>query len=102
MPTRLIELDDGILVEVEAKANHSREISGGFAERVSASLDRISPIMVKACKPVLEMSRELAKQNEIESAEVELGFSFEAEGNVYLAKATSGANVVIKLTIKGE
>jgi len=46
------------------------------------------------------MCRELEKDNQIESAEVELGFSFEAEGNIYLAKVKSGANIVVKLKVK--
>lgn len=100
MPSKLIELEDGTLVEVEAKSDHSREISGGFAEKVSTALDQLQPVMSKACRPILAMCRELAADNEIESAEVDLGFSFEAEGNVYLAKVKSGANIVVKLKVK--
>jgi hypothetical protein len=100
MPSKLIELEDGILVEVEAETGHSREISGGFAEKVNAALDQVQPIMIKACRPILAMCRELEKDDQVESAEVELGFSFEAEGNIYLAKVKSGANIVVKLRIK--
>lgn len=100
MPSKLIELEDGILVEVETRTGESREISGGFAEKVDSALDRIQPIMIKACRPILAMCRELENDNQIESAEVELGFSFEAEGNVYLAKMKSGANIVVKLKVK--
>lgn len=100
MPSKLIELEDGTLVEVEARTDHSREISGGFAEKVNTGLDQVQPIISKTCRPILAMCRELAKDNEIESADVDLGFSFEAEGNIYLAKVKAGANIVIKLKVK--
>lgn len=102
MPSKLIELQDGVLVEVEATTSQSREISGGFAEKVDSTLDRLRPVLVKACKPVLEMCRELEKDHQVESAEVELGFSFEAEGNVFIAKAASGASIVVRLRIKSD
>jgi hypothetical protein len=100
MPSKLIEMDDGTLVEVEATTNQSREISGGFAEKVHSTLDRLQPVLAKACEPVLATCRNLKENNQIDSAEVELGFSFEAEGNVFIAKATSGATIVVKLRIK--
>jgi Trypsin-co-occurring domain 1 len=100
MGTRLIELADGTLVEVDANADYSQEISGGLAEKIDSTLDQIYPTLVKTCRPVLAMCRELEKEVSVESAEVELGLSFEGEGNLYLAKFKSGANLVVKLKIR--
>ena len=36
----------------------------------------------------------------IEQAEIQLGLSFEAEGNLYITKAKGNANLTIKLTLK--
>lgn len=36
----------------------------------------------------------------IEQAEVELGLSFEGEGNLFVTKSTLGANLKIKLILK--
>ena len=99
MPSKLIELADGILVEVEATSSQSREISGGFAEKVDSTLDRLRPVLAKACEPVLAVCRDLKENDQIDAAEVELGFSFEAEGSLFVAKATSGANIVLRLRI---
>lgn len=101
MPSMLIELEDGTLVEVEATTSQAREISGGFAERVNSTLDRLRPVLAKACEPVLAMCRDLRENNQIDMVEVELGFSFEGQGNLFIAKATSRANIVVKLRIKG-
>jgi len=100
MPTRLIELEDGLLVEVEATSDYAQEISGGVAERVNATIDQVLPILIKICRPVVLAWKELNKEMYIDSAEVELSFSFEGEGNVYLAKVKSGANFNLKLTLK--
>jgi hypothetical protein len=100
MSSKLIEFEDGTLVEVEAMTNQSREISGGFAEKVNSTLDQLRPVLAKACEPVLAMCRDLKDNNQIDSAQVELGFSFEAEGKLFIAKATSSANIVVKLRIK--
>lgn len=101
MPSKLIELEDGVLVEVEADTGQSREISGGFAEKVDSTLDRLRPVLLKACKPVLAMCRELKESDQIDSAEVELAFGFEAEGHVFIARAASSANIRVRLKIKG-
>ncbi len=100
MPTRLIELADGTLVEIEASIDHSEEISGGVAQRVKATLDQIEPTMLRVCQPLIAFCRELDQSEGIESAEIELGFGFEGEGNLYVAKAKSSANIVLKITPK--
>jgi hypothetical protein len=36
----------------------------------------------------------------LEQAEVEIGFSFEGEGNVYVTKAKASSNLTVKLILK--
>lgn len=43
---------------------------------------------------------ELNQDMHIERAEIELGLSFEGEGNIYVTKATASANLVVKLQLK--
>lgn len=100
MPTRLIEFEDGLVVEVDATNDYTQEIAGGVAEKVTATLDQVQPILIKVCRPVIRAWKELNKEMHVESAEVELSFSFEGEGNIYLAKVKSGANLNLKLTLK--
>jgi hypothetical protein len=100
MASRLIELEDGTLVEVEAAEDDVQEISFKSADHVSETLDRVKPILVNACRPLAAAWHELQQDMDIEQAEVELGLAFEGEGNVYLAKMKGSANLVVKLTLK--
>ena len=100
MATQLIELQDGALVEVEVSDDQPREISGGFAEKVDATFDKVKPLIVKACRPIVSAYRELNQEMTIEQAEVEIGLSFEGEGNLYITKSKAGANLTVKLLIK--
>jgi hypothetical protein len=67
---KLIELEEGILVMVEVSEEEARPISGGAADRVASSFDRIKPILKSACKPVAEVFRELNREMEVDQAEV--------------------------------
>lgn len=100
MPTKLIRLDDGTLVEVEVPEEQARQISGGFADKVDATFEKVKPILVKTCKPIAAAWKELSKEMTIDQAEVQIGFSFEGEGNLYITKSKANANLTIKLVLK--
>jgi hypothetical protein len=100
MAEKLIELGDGTLVEVEVTADQARQISGGFADKVGATLDKIKPILVKICVPINAAWQEINQQMNIEHAEIELGLSFEGEGNLFVTKSKAGANLTVKLVLK--
>lgn len=100
MTTTLIELEDGMLLEVDVPGEHVEQISGGVAKKVNSSLDRIKPILINTCKPITEAWRELNQDMHIQEAEVELGLSFEGEGNVFVTKARAGANLTVRLVLK--
>lgn len=100
MATKLIELDDGMLVEVEVPKDQAQQISGGFADKVNATFEKIKPVLLKTCRPITEVWKELNKEMQIEQAEVELGLSFEGEGNLYVTRSKIGANLTVKLVLK--
>jgi hypothetical protein len=100
MATKLIELEDGTLVEIEVPPDQAQQISGGFAERVGTTFDKLQPILVRTCRPIIAAWRELNQEMHIERAEVELGLSFEGEGNIYITKTSAGANLSVKLVLK--
>lgn len=100
MSTRLIRLDDGTLIEVEASPNEVQQVSSRAADRVHESLASIQPLLIGACRPVIAAWRELNREMTIDQAEIELGLSFEGEGNIYITKAKAGANLTIKLIFK--
>ncbi len=100
MATQLVEFQDGLLVEVDVQGDQVREVSGRFAQKVGATFEEVRPLIVKACRPIVSACQELNRDVEIDQAEVELGLSFEGEGNIYITKAKSTANLTVKLVLK--
>lgn len=100
MSTKLIELEDGVLVEIAAAPGDAEQISARAADRVGESLGSIEPLLRRVCRPVIGVWQELSREMQIESAEIELGLSFEGEGNLYITKAKAGANFTVKLTLR--
>lgn len=100
MPTKLIELEDGTLIEVEVPPDQAQPISGGLADKVGSSLERIQPLLVQVCRPILAAWKEINQEMGVESAEVELGLGFEGEGNLYLTKSKVNATITVKLMLK--
>ncbi len=91
MPNQLIELEDGLLVEVEMPQDQVNQIAGGMPEQVDKAIDTV--------RPVMSVWNELNQEMSITSAEVELQLGFSASGSVFLAKANGSANLKIKLSI---
>lgn len=87
MATKLIELENGILVEVDAREGEARRISGSVAERIGANLEKIQPVLIAISQTIAQSWEAINKNLKIEKATVELGLSFEAEGNVFITKA---------------
>jgi hypothetical protein len=100
MATKLIQLEDGTLVEVEVEPNQAQPISGGFADRVDSTFDKIRPVLLRVCRPIADVWEEINQDMNIEQAEVSLGFAFEGEGNLYLVKSKATANLTVKLVLK--
>jgi hypothetical protein len=100
MATKLIELEDGMLVEVEANEDDAQQISSRAAEAVSSSFNKIKPLLKKAVQQIAEIWNELDQDVAIETAEVTINFSFEGEGNIYVTKAKAGSNLSVKLILK--
>src|SRR5690242_10899943 len=100
MASKLIRLENGILVEAEVPEGQAREISGGLAEKVNKSLDSIEPTLSNICRSVVASWKQLDKEIKIDGADIEVGLSFEGEGNLYITKAKAGANLTVKLKLK--
>ncbi|NES20137.1 MAG: hypothetical protein F6K41_14700 [Symploca sp. SIO3E6] len=83
MAAKLIELEDGTLIEVEVPEDQAQQISNRFADKVSTTFDKIKPILVKTCRNRAASWKEINQEMHIEQAEVEIGFSFEKKGTLY-------------------
>ena len=99
MHNSLIQLEDGTLVEISI-TEEGQQISGGFAHKVRSGFSKIKPVLLNICKPISELWAEMDQQVMMEQAEVEIGLSFEGEGNLYVTKSKLGANLSVKLVFK--
>jgi hypothetical protein len=101
MPTKIIRLKDGTLVEAEASPDERQQISGGAAQRVDSALDSIEPLLLRACSPLKGAWDKLKDVGlNVDSIELELGLSFEGEGNLFVTKAKAGANFTVKVSMR--
>ena len=100
MGSRLYKLDDGTLVEVETQDN-ARQISVDVAGKIDTTFEKsIKPVLKKTCTSVSQAMKEIREGANLEQVEIELGLSFETEGNLYITKATVGANILVRMTLK--
>ena len=99
MTSKLIKLQDGTLVEVEATGSEVQPIAGGVAKKVNATIDQIKPVLLKTCQPIVAAVKDLREDVNLEQVEVEVGLSFDLEGNIYVTKASFGANVLVRMIL---
>lgn len=99
MATKLIELSDGLLVEVAADEEAVQQISAGAADRVERAMDGAQSLLKKAVQPMVSVWDELNRDLTIEKVEIQLALGFEAEGNLYIARGTGSANINFTLTV---
>ena len=102
MSKKLIELDNGLLMEVDVPASEIEMISGGgdMVERVKSSMDRVESILTQSVEPIANAYANLHQSIKLEQAEVEIGIGFSAEGNIFVAKGNANANLKVKLVLK--
>ncbi len=101
MSTELIELKDGLLVEVQANPqDEPRQIVAGAAGRVDGAMEQARALLLKAVEPVATVWDDLNRHVTVDQVEIELGFGFEATGKLFIAQGTGKANVNFKLTVR--
>ena len=100
MATKLIQLGDGVLVEVEVPPDQAQPISGGMAERVNAALNKVRPVLTNLAQAVATDWHEISEKVHVEQAEIELGLSFEGEGNLYITRSKASANLTVRLVLR--
>jgi hypothetical protein len=101
MTTELIQLQDGLLVEVQSDPqDEPRQIVASAAELADGAMEQARELLLKAVQPVVSVWSELNRDLTIEKVEIELGLGFEATGKLFIAQGTGKANVNFKLTVR--
>lgn len=100
MPSRLIKLSDGILVEVDVIGDQVEQVGNAVFDQVEQSLDQIGDVSQIIVRSIAERMRSFADLMTFEDLEVEYGLSFSGEGNIYVAKLSTSTSIKVKLTLK--
>lgn len=100
MTSQLVELKDGILMEVDIPEDQLRQISGSSnRQQVDTTIDALESILLKVCKPIINTFDELNKDMTINEVEIEIGLGFEVEGSFFIAKGKTNTSLTIKLKL---
>lgn len=97
---RVIQLKDGLEIEVEVREDESMEIS--TQKKVDSAIDNIQSILKKVMKPVANTYKELNKEVSMESVKVSVGIKISAEGNFIIAKSNIGAHIQVEMLLKAK
>jgi hypothetical protein len=102
MSKKLIELENGLMMEVEVPESEIEMISGGndMVEKVQTSMGTIEKMLLQSVQPIINTYNTLNQEVTLDSAEVEVGIGFSAEGNIFIAKGNANANLKVKLVLK--
>ena len=102
MAKKLIELENGLMMEVDVPESEIEMISGGsdMVEKVQASMGTVEKMLMQSVQPVINTYNALNQEVTLETAEVEIGIGFSAEGNIFVAKGSANANLKVKLVLK--
>lgn len=95
---KVIELKDGLSVEVEVDDNQIHEVSDRGS--VDSSLSKIKDFMGIVTKPLVSTFEELNKEVSIQKAKVSLGIKFGIEGGFILAKGNTDTNIAIEFIVR--
>jgi hypothetical protein len=101
MSKKLIELENGLMMEVEVPESEIEMISGGddMVNKVNASMKTVENMLIESVQPIINTYNALNEKVTLEKAEVEIGIGFSAEGNVFIAKGSASANLKVKLVL---
>ena len=102
MAKKLIELENGLVMEVDAPKSDIEMISanGDVVDKVKTSMSKVEKMLIQSVQPIVNVYKGLDKEVLLEKAEVEIGIGFSAEGNIFVAKGNANANLKVKLILK--
>ncbi|MBU1668695.1 hypothetical protein KKC13_09760 [bacterium] len=101
MSKKLIELENGLMMEVDIPQSDIEMISGGsdMVDKVQSSMGTVEKMLVQSVEPIINAYNTLNQEVTLEKAEVEIGIGFSAEGNIFVAKGNANANLKVKLVL---
>ena len=96
---RALRFSDAVIVEVSGARGPGEPVSG--AASISKKFADVVSDIDKVVRPIVEKLQATMLEH-VESYEVELEFSFTAEGSLFLCKVEGEASISVKVTIKAK
>jgi hypothetical protein len=94
---RALRFAEGVVVEVARGGQPGEPVAGAAA--ISKKFRDVMADMPKILTPLIAHTAE-AINNGVESCEIEVAFSFTAEGTLFLCKAGGEASVTVKARLR--
>jgi len=102
MATKFLEFKDGVIVEIGAPSDRREEMHTSDADRVDTTMEMVASMLDRILRPIGDafagLRDALDVPIEVKEAEVELGVSFSAEGNLFVTKASAEGTLQVKVT----
>lgn len=103
MSNKFLVLGNDVIVEIGGPLDARTEMHTSTAEKVATTFKAVADTLEKIIEPIANSFRGLATELnqpvEIGSAEIEIGISFSAEGNVFVAKSKAEGTLSIKILL---
>jgi hypothetical protein len=104
MATRFLELKDGVIIEIDGPEGVRQEMHTSTAERVDTTMEMVGTMLSRILSPIGEAFKGLHEALDVpiavDTAEVELGVSFSAEGNLFVTKSKGEGTLKVKVAFK--
>ena len=100
MSTELIQLKDGLYVEVQSDPNEDRPCAANMARLADGAMDQAHDLLLKAVEPVVSVWSELNRDLIIDQVQIELALGVEASGKMFIAQAKGNASIKFTLTVR--
>ncbi|MBT9290255.1 CU044_2847 family protein [Prosthecodimorpha staleyi] len=97
--SNVIQFSDDVLIEISGTAGRAEPINSAQVSNVNREFSKVVGAIQNFVAPVANSVAAALAQTTVESAEVVLGFSFTAEGNLVICKASAEGSVKVTLTV---
>lgn len=104
MGTKFLELKDGVIIQIDSPTDVKKEMHTSTAEQVDTTMEMVGTMVSRILRPIGDAFRGLHETLgvpiAVATAEVELGLSFSAEGNLFVAKSKAEGTLNVKVAFK--
>ena len=104
MATKFLEFKDGVIVEIGGPSDVRKQMHTASADQIDTTMDIVGTMLSRILVPIRNsfagLQESLNVPVAVDSADVELGLSFSAEGNLFVTKSKAEGALKVKITFK--